>query len=173
MSKNGCAWANRCAVDAAQTRLAEATIQQPLQNPAPDDTRLARGFAEEEHPAGGCQIPLSPGNKIVMLDFNDHAAIERAAEFTYMEQGIPGIGDMSTMESYKLGFVAGMRLAGEEILKLARDKAWMSVPLERADQDLSAEKVQAIAQAINTLQGAGFEEVMLLSRSGELRLGWK
>lgn len=108
-----------------------------------------------------------------MLDFNDHAAIERAAEFTYMEQGIPGLGEMPTIESYKLGFVAGMRLAGEEILKLARDMSWASIPLERANRDLSAEKVQAIAQAISTLQGAGCEDVMLLSRGGELRLGWK
>lgn len=108
-----------------------------------------------------------------MMNFNDHGAIERAAEFTYMEQGIPGLGTMTTMDSYKLGFVAGMRLAGEEILKLARDKAWVSIPLEQADRDLDAQKVEAIAQATAALQAAGFVDVMLLTSGGEMRIGWK
>lgn len=106
------------------------------------------------------------------MDLTDKDAVERAAEFTYMEQGIPGLGEMPTMESYKLGFVAGMRLAGEEILRIAREKTWHAVPLEQVDQDLDARKVQAIAQAIATLQEAGLADVKLLSRGGELRIGW-
>lgn len=105
------------------------------------------------------------------MDFTDRESIEKAAEYTYMEQGIPGLGEMATMEAYKLGFVAGMRLAGEEILKLAREKTWHAVPLEAVDRDLSGEQVAAIAQAIAALQEAGFPETMLLTRHGELRLG--
>lgn len=106
------------------------------------------------------------------MDLTDKDAIERAAEYTYMEQGIPGLGEMPTIEAYKLGFVAGMRLAGEEILKIARDKSWSSIPLEAVDRNLDAAQVQAIAQAINLLQASGCEDVMLLSRGGELRIGW-
>lgn len=106
------------------------------------------------------------------MDLTDKDAVERAAEFTYMEQGIPGLGEMPTMESYKLGFVAGMRLAGEEILRMAREKAWHPMPVDALDRDLDAQKVQAIAQAIRTLQEAGLEDVKLLSRGGELRIGW-
>lgn len=106
------------------------------------------------------------------MDLTDKDAVERAAEFTFMEQGIPGLGSMPTMESYKLGFVAGMRLAGEEILRMAREKSWHPVPVEHLDRDLDARKVQAIAEAIATLQAAGMEDVKLLSRAGELRIGW-
>lgn len=106
------------------------------------------------------------------MDLTDKDAVERAAEFTFMEQGIPGLGEMPTLESYKLGFVAGMRLAGEEILRMAREKTWHPVPVETLDQDLTAQKVQAIAQAISLLQAAGMEDVKLLSRGGELRIGW-
>lgn len=106
------------------------------------------------------------------MDLTDKEAVERAAEFTYMEQGIPGLGTMPTMESYKLGFMAGMRLAGEEILRMAREKAWHPVPAEHLDQELDARKVQAIASAIAALQAAGMEDVKLLSRAGEFRIGW-
>jgi hypothetical protein len=54
------------------------------------------------------------------MDLSNPEDVERAAEFTYIQQGIPALGDMSTMEAYKLGFVAGMRLAGEEFLKMAQ-----------------------------------------------------
>jgi len=106
------------------------------------------------------------------MDLTDKEAVERAAEFTFMEQGIPGLGEMPILESYKLGFVAGMRLAGEEILRMAREKAWHPMPVEGLDRDLDAQKVQAIAQAIGLLQAAGLEDVKLLSRGGELRIGW-
>lgn len=106
------------------------------------------------------------------MDLTDKEAVERAAEFTFMEQGIPGLGEMPVLESYKLGFVAGMRLAGEEILRMARDKSWHAVPVEALDRDLDAAKVQAIAHAIRTLQAAGLADVKLLSRAGELRIGW-
>ena len=107
------------------------------------------------------------------MDLTDRDSIERAAEFTYMEQGIPGLGEMPTLEAYKLGFVAGMRLAGEEILKLARDKSWEAVPLEQAEFGLDAERIKAIAQAITVLQQAGFADVKLLARGNELRIGWE
>ncbi len=55
------------------------------------------------------------------MDLSNPEEVERAAEFTYMQQGIPALGEMSTMEAYKLGFVAGMRLAGEEFLKMAQE----------------------------------------------------
>lgn len=106
------------------------------------------------------------------MDLTDKEAVERAAEFTFMEQGIPGLGEMPILDSYKLGFVAGMRLAGEEILRMARDKTWHPVSVTALDRDLDAAKVQAIAQAIATLQAAGLEDVRLLSRGGELRIGW-
>ena len=54
------------------------------------------------------------------MDLTNAEEVERAAEFTYMQQGIPALGDMTTMEAYKLGFVAGMRLAGEQILLMAQ-----------------------------------------------------
>lgn len=107
------------------------------------------------------------------MNFDDHAAIERAAEYTFMEQGIPGLGEMSTMDSFKLGFVAGMRLAGEEILKLAQDKKWHQVELPTVDRELSASQVEAIARVIGELQRAGFGEVRLLARGSELRIGWQ
>ncbi len=106
------------------------------------------------------------------MDLTDKDAVERAAEFTFMEQGIPGLGEMPILESYKLGFVAGMRLAGEEILRMAREKTWSPTPVEALDRDLDAGKVQAIAEAIRVLQAAGIEDVKLLSRGGELRIGW-
>ncbi|HEY9857517.1 MAG TPA: hypothetical protein V6D05_17365 [Stenomitos sp.] len=106
------------------------------------------------------------------MDLTDKEAVERAAEFTFMEQGIPGLGEMPILESYKLGFVAGMRLAGEEILRMAREKSWHPTAVEALDRDLDAQKVQAIAQAIALLQAAGLEDVKLLSRGGELRIGW-
>lgn len=107
------------------------------------------------------------------MDLTDRDSIERAAEFTYMEQGIPGLGEMPTLEAYKLGFVAGMRLAGEEILKIARDKAWTSIPLEQAEFGLEADKIRAISEAISRLQEAGLQDVKLLARGGELRIGWQ
>ena len=54
------------------------------------------------------------------MDLTNAEEVERAAEYTFIQQGIPALGDMSTMEAYKLGFLAGMRLAGEQILQMAQ-----------------------------------------------------
>ncbi|MBO9541639.1 hypothetical protein J7643_13710 [bacterium] len=106
-----------------------------------------------------------------MMDFSDKAAIERAAEFTFTEQGLWGVGPMAPLEGYTLGFVAGMRLAGEEILKRARDKAWQRIPLAALEGRLDAPRREAIAQALQALQAAGFADVHLEARGEELRIG--
>ncbi|HEY9898011.1 MAG TPA: hypothetical protein V6D00_02410 [Pantanalinema sp.] len=105
------------------------------------------------------------------MDFNDKEAIERAAEFTFTEQGLLGLGPMPPLESYTLGFVAGMRLAGEEILKRARDKAWHRAPLAALEGRLDAPRQEAIAEAIRALQAAGFPGAHLEIRGQELRIG--
>lgn len=105
------------------------------------------------------------------MDFSDKEAIERAAEFTFTEQGLLGLGPMPPLESYTLGFVAGIRLAGEEILKLARDKAWTRIPLSALEGKLDAPRLSAIDQAIRALQAAGFAGAHLQWRGDELRIG--
>lgn len=105
------------------------------------------------------------------MDFSDKEAIERAAEFTFTEQGLLGLGPMPPLESYTLGFVAGIRLAGEEILKLARDKAWQRTPLAALEGRLDPARLQAIAAALQALEAAGFAGAHLLMRGEELRIG--
>ncbi|MNY81888.1 hypothetical protein D3C86_2236930 [compost metagenome] len=64
-----------------------------------------------------------------------------------------------------------MRLAGEEILKRARDKAWQRVSLAALEGRLDAQRQEAIAQALQALQEAGFADAHLEARGEELRIG--
>ncbi|MNY35077.1 hypothetical protein D3C86_1694600 [compost metagenome] len=82
-----------------------------------------------------------------------------------------GLGPRPALESYTLGFVAGMRLASEEILKRARDKAWRRAPLDVLDGQLDAARRAAIAEAIQALRAAGFPGAHLEIRGQELRIG--
>jgi hypothetical protein len=104
------------------------------------------------------------------MDFSDKAAIERAAEFTFTEQGLLGLGPMPPLESYTLGFVAGMRLAGEEILRRARDRAWHPTALGDLTGRLDPARLATLEQALAQLQAAGFTGAHLEVRGEELRL---